>query len=170
MGEPIEIHPYDQGWPALFTQAGAHLRSHLGRIALRIDHIGSTAVPGLAAKPIIDIQISVAALEPVAPFRRPLEASGLRYVADNPELTKRYFREQPGARRTHVHVRRAGAPSPNSSPCSSAISFARTTLKPTRTHDTSRSSRGGTALTATAMWTRRAHVSGRSSTALTHGL
>jgi GrpB-like predicted nucleotidyltransferase (UPF0157 family) len=107
--EPIEIHPYDQVWPTLFSELGGRLRSHLGRVALRIDHIGSTAVPGLAAKPIIDIQISVAALDPIAAFQRPLEASGLRYVADNPELTKRYFREQPGARRTHVHVRRAGS-------------------------------------------------------------
>jgi GrpB-like predicted nucleotidyltransferase (UPF0157 family) len=107
--EPIEIHAYDQSWPTLFSEIGGQLRSHLGRVALRIDHIGSTAVPGLAAKPVIDIQNSVTLLDPIAPFQRPLEASGLRYVADNPELTKRYFREQPGHRRTHVHVRRAGS-------------------------------------------------------------
>jgi GrpB-like predicted nucleotidyltransferase (UPF0157 family) len=107
--EPIEIHPYDPVWPTLFRELGGRLRSHLGRVALRIDHIGSTAVPGLAAKPILDIQISVAALDPIAAFQRLLEASELRYVADNPELTKRFFREQPGAWRTHVHVRRAGS-------------------------------------------------------------
>jgi GrpB-like predicted nucleotidyltransferase (UPF0157 family) len=107
--EPIEIHPYDQAWPALFSELGGLLRLHLGLVALRIDHIGSTAVPELAAKPIIDIQISVASFEPLAAFLRPLQAGGLRYVVDNPELTKRYFREQPGGRRTHVHVRRAGS-------------------------------------------------------------
>jgi GrpB-like predicted nucleotidyltransferase (UPF0157 family) len=107
--EPIEIHPYDQAWPTLFSELGSRLRSHVGLVASRIDHIGSTAVAKLAAKPIIDIQISVASLDPVAPFLRPLQASGLRYVADNPELTKRFFREQPGGRRTHVHVRRAGS-------------------------------------------------------------
>jgi GrpB-like predicted nucleotidyltransferase (UPF0157 family) len=52
------------------------LRSALGDVALRIDHIGSTSIPGLDAKPIIDIQISVAALELVATFREPLEALG----------------------------------------------------------------------------------------------
>jgi GrpB-like predicted nucleotidyltransferase (UPF0157 family) len=107
--EPIEIHPYDQAWPTLFSELGGRLRTHLGLVALRIDHIGSTAVAELAAKPIIDIQISVASLDPVAPFLRPLQAGGLRHVADNPELTKRFFREQPGGRRTHVHVRRAGS-------------------------------------------------------------
>jgi GrpB-like predicted nucleotidyltransferase (UPF0157 family) len=66
-------------------------------------------VPGLAAKPIIDIQISVADLEPLAAYRQPLERLGYVYRADNPERTKRYFREPPGRRRTHLHVRRAGS-------------------------------------------------------------
>jgi GrpB-like predicted nucleotidyltransferase (UPF0157 family) len=88
---------------------GAALRQALGDVALRIDHIGSTSVPGLAAKPIIDIQISVVRLEPVEPFRDRLCGWGLVYRADNPERTKRYFREAPGQPRTHVHVRRAGS-------------------------------------------------------------
>jgi GrpB-like predicted nucleotidyltransferase (UPF0157 family) len=87
----------------------ANLRAALGDIALRIDHIGSTSIPGLAAKPIIDIQISVADLEPVEPYRRKIEACGYRWKSENPELTKRYFRELPGARRTHIHTRRAGS-------------------------------------------------------------
>jgi len=65
----IIIVPYDPAWPALFRQIGGRLREALGDVALRIDHIGSTAVPGLAAKPIIDVQVSVAALEPTDPFR-----------------------------------------------------------------------------------------------------
>jgi hypothetical protein len=81
----------------------------LGEVALRIDQIGSTAVPGLGAKPIIDIQVSVADFEPLAAFRRPLEQLGYVYRADNPERTKRYFREPPGRRRIHVHVRQAGS-------------------------------------------------------------
>ena len=105
----IEVVPYDGEWPRLFRDLGAKLRAALGDTALRIDHIGSTAVPGLAAKPIIDVQISVPALEPVDPYRLPLEALGFVFRADNPELTKRYFREPPGSRRTHIHVRRAGS-------------------------------------------------------------
>jgi GrpB-like predicted nucleotidyltransferase (UPF0157 family) len=78
-------------------------------VALRIDHIGSTAVPGLAAKPIVDIQISVPAFEPLDAFRVPLVQLGYVFRADNQERTKRYFREPPGDRRTHIHVRRAGS-------------------------------------------------------------
>jgi GrpB-like predicted nucleotidyltransferase (UPF0157 family) len=107
--DSIVVVTYDQAWPGLFAELGARLRSGLGRVALRIDHIGSTAVPGLAAKPVIDVQISVMQLEPVDPFRDPLEELGFVYRAGNSERTKRYFRESPGDRRTHIHVRRAGS-------------------------------------------------------------
>jgi GrpB-like predicted nucleotidyltransferase (UPF0157 family) len=105
----IRIDPYDPEWPDRFAGLGRRLRGALGDVALRIDHIGSTAVPGLAAKPVIDVQISVAALEPVEPFREPLARLGFVYRADNTERTKRYFREPPGEPRTHVHVRKAGS-------------------------------------------------------------
>jgi GrpB-like predicted nucleotidyltransferase (UPF0157 family) len=107
--QPISIDTYDSAWPDRFAAVGARLRAELGATAARIDHIGSTSVPGLAAKPIIDIQISVATLEPDAPFAVPLAALGYVYRAGNPERTKRYFREPPGTARTHVHVRRAGS-------------------------------------------------------------
>lgn len=107
-GDPIWVVPYDVEWPRLFAQQGIRLREALGPVALRIDHIGSTSVPGLTAKPVIDVQISVAALEPPDAFLVPLEAAGYRFRADNAERTKRYFREGPGERRTHIHVRRAG--------------------------------------------------------------
>jgi GrpB-like predicted nucleotidyltransferase (UPF0157 family) len=105
----IEIIDYNPAWPVLFGELGRTLRVALGAVALRIDHIGSTAVPGLAAKPVIDVQISVAAFEPVEAFKDPLEQLGYVYRADNPERTKRYFREPHGSRRTHLHVRRAGS-------------------------------------------------------------
>ena len=108
MSDPITAVSYDPAWPETFGQLGAQLRAALGGVALRIDHIGSTAVPGLAGKPIVDVQISVERLEPVEPFRLPLEA-GFLYRASNTERTKRYFREPPGQRRTHIHVRRAGS-------------------------------------------------------------
>jgi GrpB-like predicted nucleotidyltransferase (UPF0157 family) len=59
----VEIVPYKSSWPAEFRQIASILRRGLGDLALRIDHIGSTSVPGLAAKDIIDIQITVAALD-----------------------------------------------------------------------------------------------------------
>ena len=59
----IVIEPYDEAWPARFRQLGGAIREALGDDALRIDHIGSTSVPGLVAKDIIDVQITVAALD-----------------------------------------------------------------------------------------------------------
>lgn len=109
MSERIIIVPYDPEWPDLFRRLGTQLRDALGDVALRIDHIGSTSIPGMDAKPIIDVQISVASLDPVDPFRIPLEFAGFIWQSDNPELTKRYFREKPGARRTHIHVRKLGS-------------------------------------------------------------
>lgn len=61
---PVEIVAYDPAWPALFTVEASRIAEVLGLLALRIDHVGSTAVPGLGAKPVIDVQVSVASLEP----------------------------------------------------------------------------------------------------------
>ncbi|MGH2558293.1 MAG: GrpB family protein [Thermomicrobiales bacterium] len=108
-GDPIVVMPYAPEWPARFRELAAAMRRALGDVAVRIDHIGSTAIPGLAAKPIIDLQISVASLEPVAPFRDPLERLGYVWRSDNPDRTKRYFREAPGTPRTHIHVRQHGS-------------------------------------------------------------
>lgn len=104
----LVINDYSEEWPEQFARTAAELREALGDLAVRIDHIGSTAVPGLAAKPIIDLQVSVAALDPVDAYRERIESCGFAWRADNPELTKRYFREVPPRPRTHLHVRRAG--------------------------------------------------------------
>jgi GrpB-like predicted nucleotidyltransferase (UPF0157 family) len=60
---PLRIVDYDVTWPYRFEKLGRALREQLGAVALRIDHVGSTAVPGLAAKDVIDIQVTVASLE-----------------------------------------------------------------------------------------------------------
>ncbi|SEH00136.1 GrpB domain, predicted nucleotidyltransferase, UPF0157 family [Nonomuraea solani] len=104
----IVIADYDDAWPGLFARLGAELRALLGDEADRIDHIGSTSIPGLAAKPIIDVQISVPSLDHPG-FVAALTEAGFVYRSGNPELTKRYFRERPGARRTHIHVRGTGS-------------------------------------------------------------
>jgi GrpB-like predicted nucleotidyltransferase (UPF0157 family) len=108
-GEPLVVDAYDAGWPLLFREEAGKMRRALGDVALGIDHIGSTAVPGLAAKPIIDIQIAVSQFEPLVAYRGPLETLGYVYRADNSDRTKRYFRETPGARRTHIHIRKHGS-------------------------------------------------------------
>lgn len=54
-----EISPYQASWPQTFTQVAAGIQSALGQSALKLEHVGSTSVPGLAAKPIIDILLEV---------------------------------------------------------------------------------------------------------------
>jgi GrpB-like predicted nucleotidyltransferase (UPF0157 family) len=109
VNEAVVNVDYDPVWPSMFASLGERLRATLGSVAIRIDHIGSTAVPGLAAKPIIDVQVSVERLESDDTFRTPLQAAGFIHRVGGVERTKRYFREPPGDRRTHIHVRRAGS-------------------------------------------------------------
>ena len=104
----VRIADYDPAWADEFAAIGAALRAALGELAVRIDHIGSTSIVGLGAKPIVDVQVSVAALEPMA-YRAPIESLGYVWRFDNPEKTKRYFREAPGSKRTHIHVRVNGS-------------------------------------------------------------
>jgi GrpB-like predicted nucleotidyltransferase (UPF0157 family) len=109
MSEHILVAPYDPEWPNLFQSLGRQLRTGLQELADRIDHIGSTSISGMAAKPIVDIQISVPNLEPIGPYKAVLESLGFVWQPDNPDLTKRYFREGPVTRRTHIHVRQSGS-------------------------------------------------------------
>ena len=60
LAEPIELVDYDPAWPRLFVREAHRIRSVLGDRALRVEHTGSTSVPGLAAKPIIDIVLVLA--------------------------------------------------------------------------------------------------------------
>ncbi|MDR9856503.1 GrpB family protein [Paenibacillus sp. VCA1] len=103
------LAPYDPDWKREFAELGARIKHALGDIPLRVDHIGSTSVEGLAAKPIIDIQVSVASLEPIGLYKPQMEAIGFIHQADNEERTKRYFRESPGQKRVHIHVREQGS-------------------------------------------------------------
>jgi GrpB-like predicted nucleotidyltransferase (UPF0157 family) len=77
----ITIAPYDSAWPGRYAEEAARIRQRLGELALRIEHVGSTSVPGLAAKPVIDIQVSVATLEPRDLYRTRLAALGYTHLA-----------------------------------------------------------------------------------------
>ena len=85
------------------------LRNALGSLALRIDHTGSTSVPGLAAKPIIDIQVSVAALQPIAAYAAPLRAIGYVHLPHPDDSFCPFFHRPSHWPHTHhVHVVQSG--------------------------------------------------------------
>jgi GrpB-like predicted nucleotidyltransferase (UPF0157 family) len=101
--DPVVVVPADPEWHARFERCRRRIADALGPAALRIDHVGSTAVPGLAAKPVIDVQISVAVLTDEAAYAPALAALGWPLRLREPE--QRFFREPAGLRRTtHVHV------------------------------------------------------------------
>ncbi|MEJ6002902.1 GrpB family protein [Paucibacter soli] len=114
------ICSYDPRWPLEFSAIAHGLRTGLGGLALRIDHIGSTAVPGLCAKDVIDVQLSVASLGDTS---LPPQISALgfeRYPgvrADHcppchpgseADWCKLFFLQPAGKRRINLHVREAG--------------------------------------------------------------
>ncbi len=106
-GHPVEVVPYDAFWQERFNEWHRRLGSALGATAHRIEHVGSTAVPGLAAKPIVDIQISVADVAAEDAYRAAIEGTGV--LLRSRELDHRYFRPSAGEPRlVHIHVCQAG--------------------------------------------------------------
>jgi GrpB-like predicted nucleotidyltransferase (UPF0157 family) len=105
--DPVVVVPYDEAWPSLFEQERARIERAIGPWVEEIEHIGSTAVPGLAAKPVIDIMVGVKSLGDSPILIGRLEGIGYEYV---PELERqmpqrRYFRKLRGGRRTHqIHL------------------------------------------------------------------
>jgi GrpB-like predicted nucleotidyltransferase (UPF0157 family) len=108
--DEIELVGYDFGWPAEFQAEEARIRAVLPRkLILGVEHFGSTAIPGLAAKPIIDILIAVSSLQEAREQAiGPLEAIGYSFWRDNPKDDRLFLVKglPPNAeRRTHhIHM------------------------------------------------------------------
>lgn len=82
---PIALAEYDPGWPALFEREAARIRGALGDRALLVEHAGSTSVPGLAAKPIVDIVLAVPDSSDEGAYVPALEAAGYALRIREPE-------------------------------------------------------------------------------------
>jgi len=75
---PVVVISYQPHWVDEFTQIARHIRALVGHAAIRIDHVGSTAIRGLGAKDVIDIQITVSELDEAEGLTNPLRAAGYR--------------------------------------------------------------------------------------------
>lgn len=106
----VRVVPHDPRWAAHFRDIRRQLQAVLGPVAERIEHVGSTAVAGLVAKPVIDVQISVPSLDREDDYRPALESLGYSYLKDAaPE--HRFFHGVAGAGTgVHIHVCAAGSP------------------------------------------------------------
>jgi GrpB-like predicted nucleotidyltransferase (UPF0157 family) len=98
------IANHDPAWPARFAELEARIRPALGDAALAVEHIGSTSVPGLAAKPIVDVLVVVTDVDDEPSYVPAMEGAG--FVLRVREAGHRMFRTP--ARDVHVHVYSAG--------------------------------------------------------------
>jgi GrpB-like predicted nucleotidyltransferase (UPF0157 family) len=103
--QPVEVVDYDHSWPAQYAEERDRIAAAIGDTALAIEHVGGTAVPGLPAKPVIDLMVGVEDIERAGPAVAGLINLGYEYVPEfESELPdRRYFRR--GAPESHhVHM------------------------------------------------------------------
>ena len=107
--EPVEIVDFDPAWARRYETVAARIRAALGDAVLALDHVGSTAVPGLAAKPVIDVDLTLVDSADEAAYVPPLAAVGFRLRIREPGWHEhRVLRgDQP---RVNLHVFSPGCP------------------------------------------------------------
>lgn len=100
---PVEVVPYDPAWPALYARVADRVRAALGERVLLVEHVGSTSVPGLPAKPVVDVDLTVADPADEDAYRPDLEAAGFRLVVREPSWHQHrcFTLAEP---RTNLHV------------------------------------------------------------------
>jgi GrpB-like predicted nucleotidyltransferase (UPF0157 family) len=116
----VEIEPHSDAWAGEFEEVRKKLTEALGPFAVRIDHIGSTSIPSMAAKDVIDVQVTVASLDAAQEIVRRFEEAGFvqrpyfrdhetpGWIGDEAEWKKLVFVPPENARLSNVHVREAG--------------------------------------------------------------
>jgi GrpB-like predicted nucleotidyltransferase (UPF0157 family) len=108
--DAVEIAAYDSAWPAAYERERALIAGALGDMVAAIEHIGSTAVPGLGAKAILDIMVGVRTLAEGDRCIRPLERLGYEYRGEAGVPERLYFRKlTDGLRTHHIHMVELGS-------------------------------------------------------------
>jgi GrpB-like predicted nucleotidyltransferase (UPF0157 family) len=106
----VRIADYDPEWPVAAAAELLRIRERLGSVAARLEHVGSTSVPGLAAKPILDLQLSVTDIEQREAYVEPLQALGYLFAPDPASPDFHFFGKPPERPRTHhLHVCEVGS-------------------------------------------------------------
>src|SRR3954464_14572810 len=105
----VELVDYDEEWPELYRHEEEKIRAALGERALSVEHVGSPAVPGLPAKPVLDINLEVAETTDEDAYVPPLEAAGYVLRIREPEWFEHRLFKGPGAN-INLHTFSAGCP------------------------------------------------------------
>jgi GrpB-like predicted nucleotidyltransferase (UPF0157 family) len=99
----VEIAEYDEAWPSIYARERSIIGQALGDVALSIEHVGSTSVPHLAAKPLIDIVVAVPSADDEAAYVPALERAGYRFVLRESDwFGHRLLRREPRVVNLHV--------------------------------------------------------------------
>ena len=106
---PIELRDYDPGWPHLFDREAARIRSILGDQVRQLEHVGSTSVPGLAAKPVIDMALVLPDSSDESTYLPALEAAGYVLWIREPEWFEHRVFKGPDTN-INLHVYTEGCP------------------------------------------------------------
>ncbi|MFJ8071401.1 GrpB family protein [Peribacillus sp. NPDC096447] len=110
MGQTVEIEDYNPNWVSEFQQEKARIMKVLKNDSLCVEHIGSTSVIGLGAKPILDIMAGVQQLDEADTFIEPLKSIGYEFVPHKEFPERRFFRKgQWRAGTHHLHIYRFGS-------------------------------------------------------------
>lgn len=104
MANPVIIEDYDTKWPHLFETLRSRIAAVLNELAVSIEHVGSTAVPGLAAKPVIDIDVLLRSSTDLPLVIARLAELGYEHRGDLGVSGREAFRARPGAVQHHLYV------------------------------------------------------------------
>ncbi|WP_274310041.1 GrpB family protein [Solibacillus daqui] len=106
----VEISSHKREWSLMFEEESKQLKNILGTLVINVFHIGSTAIPNIQAKPVIDILIEVTCLSEVDKFNYQFEQLGYRVHGENGIPNRRYFSKGGNNRTHHVHIFEQGNP------------------------------------------------------------
>jgi GrpB-like predicted nucleotidyltransferase (UPF0157 family) len=109
LNSTIYLAPYDPAWASLFTRLRKQIREALGDDILLLEHVGSTSVPGLSAKPLIDMVMAVADSSDEAAYVRPLQEKGYTLRIREPDWYEHRLLKPPEVQ-ANLHVFSAGCP------------------------------------------------------------
>jgi GrpB-like predicted nucleotidyltransferase (UPF0157 family) len=102
--DEVRVVECDPRWAGLFRELSDHAIGLLGELALRVEHVGSTSVPGLAAKPVVDLDVVIPSRDDLAEAIRRLQTGGYGHLGDLGIVSREAFRRPPGTPRHNLYV------------------------------------------------------------------
>lgn len=106
----VEVVPYNHQWPQMYKDEANKIKTIMNEIMVQIHHIGSTSIPGMSAKPVIDILVEVRSIEKVDLFNQAMMELGYDPKGENGIPNRRYFSKGGDNRTHHVHIFQKGNP------------------------------------------------------------